>query len=261
MRLALFVEGGSSPAPPRGMRPLESIWNSHFRELVDSPTFDPIFPISKKHLIAMDPSNPVMSGCAEGLDALLERQRQAHEFDAAVVAWDLVPRWNPTTRACRWNETTDFYRLLAASVALPREWADSAARRFAELTGRTAPADRSSPPTIETGSCIAIVMEPMFEDLLVGDEAGVKAVLGVSARALPGWPRWRATPYPDRNLIGPAIRALPKTASVRRRVRGDYRTRKDEWAEYILRGLVADPRSRQILASHPVVRRLAEVAW
>jgi hypothetical protein len=207
----------------------------------------------------MDPANPTMSGAAEPLDQLIERMRTQLGFDAAVVAWDLTPAWNPAARGCRWQETLDFYRFLAASDDLPNAWTDHARRRFDELSVRPVPGARGALPRVDEGACLALCMEPMFEDILAQSESGLRRALGVSGRPPAGWPRWRTSQSPDRDLIAPAISCLARRSPIRRRVRGDFRTKKDEWGEYLLRQLIDEPECRTALAEHPVPTRLRDL--
>lgn len=265
LRIALFVEGSLTPPPARGSRPLERIWKDCLGAELGLLPFEPIVPISKRHLVAMDPRNPPMSGSGEALDQLMKRVLERTPFDVAVVAWDLVPAWDPERGYCRWEETVDLYRFLAQSNDLPEIWKRQAARRFEDLQGRQAPSARSGLPPLEPGMVLPICMEPMFEGLLVQDEAAVKRVLGVQGR-LPGWPsRGWADPVehrPDQAVLGPAIRALshmrPRPA-VLRTVRGDMRTNKDGWGEFLLRNLLEDNQARPVLLSHPLPRRLVEL--
>ena len=110
MRTVLFVEGGSAPALPRRQSALTEIWGQ-IAEVLGFEGFCRVVPISKKHLVAMDPRNPPMSGAGEGLDKLMARMlNTGPAFDAAVVAWDLVPEWNADGDFCRWRETLNLYR-------------------------------------------------------------------------------------------------------------------------------------------------------
>ena len=105
MRWALFVEGSEPSAKPT----LAEVWDDICKQLSLQPPCA-VFPISKKHLLAMDPMNPKMSGAAEGLDALLTRKWQSQSqqgqgvFDAAVILWDL----SGIPRSCRrrWTDQT-----------------------------------------------------------------------------------------------------------------------------------------------------------
>ena len=206
----------------------------------------------------MDPSNPKMSGAAEPLDQLIARHIRSNGIDAAVVAWDLVPAWSPSAATCRWEETLDFYRMLAQSADLPSSWVERAQARLDDLASRPKPGDRAGMPRVEAGACMALCMAPMFEHLLVGDERAVKRALGVSNR-LDGWPGWTTSPNPDKRILAPAIAALPGRSLVRRRIRGDFRTHKDEWGEYILRQLLTDDAARPALSKHPLAVRLGEI--
>jgi hypothetical protein len=258
-RLALFVEGSVA-------RPLEAIWRDCLGEALSLRRFDPIVPINKKHLVAMDPRKPRMSGGGEALDQLMVRVMKRTPFDAAVVAWDLVPAWNPEGAFCRWDETLDLYRFLSESRTLPRLWKDRAAERFAEMQGRASPGDRSGPPRLIEGMVLPVCMEPMFEALLAQDEAAVRRALAI--RKTPkDWPRrgWQDPQerHPDTQVLGPAIRSLfrvrPKPA-VLRKIHGDLITHKHEWGELLLREMLKDDRARLVLLNHPLSRRLAELA-
>ncbi len=256
--VALFVEGSSAPPPARGERPLHRLWN----ELADALGIDrfcPIIPISKKHLVAMDPAQPPMSGAGEPLDALVMRTMKRHRFSAAVVAWDLVPAWAGPGTYCRRDEILRFYRLLSRSSRLPESWRVHAKKREQDISKR-----RRRPARLTRGA-LALCMEPMFEGLLVQDEAAVRAVLGVKKTIPSAWPRgtWGdpSEMRPDRALLKPAIVSLYRERprpQVCRRVRGDFETNKDGWGEYILRGLLASPQAREAVVSHPICTRLEQ---
>ena len=141
LRIALFVEGATTPPSVRGPSPFVQIWNEHLCGALGIRAFDEIVPISKKHLVAMDRKQPKMSGASEPLDELIARKLKTIRFDAVVVAWDLVPAWNPEDEFCRWEETCDLYRYLAASpsVDLPKIWKQRAKERLAELKSRSMP--------------------------------------------------------------------------------------------------------------------------
>jgi hypothetical protein len=183
-RIALFVEGSDAPPAPRGQKPLEQLWNRTLRDALGIARFEVIVPISKKHIIAMDPQMPVMSGRGEPLDAMMTRVMQTRPFDAAVVAWDLVPDWNSTGDYCRHEETLNFYRLLSRSKHLPRAWQNAARARHRQLRGKSA----DSPSPLGPGVALAVCMEPMFEGLLTQSEPAIRRALGLRKRPK-GWPR------------------------------------------------------------------------
>jgi len=179
LRVALLVEGSLAP-PGRARDALDRIWNQHMARLAGAGPFDLLVPISKTNLVSLDPEQPRMSGNAEALDQLLRRLLDSgREFDAAVLAWDLQPPWDPSTRACRWRETLDLYRFLAQSTALPDNWTQAAAARLTELESRPSPSSRPSPPRLAPGMVLPICMDPVFEDLLASNERGIRRALGL----------------------------------------------------------------------------------
>lgn len=268
MRVALFVEGSHSPCPPRRMAPLLEIWCKHLPRLVGVKAPDIVIPISKKTIVAMDPANPPMSGAGEALDQLMARVLSKAHFDAAVVAWDLEPQWGGPGAHCRWNETLQFYELLGESKELPSPWPENASRRWEELRNRPHPSARKALPRLAHGDVLALCMDPMFESLLTMDEGLFKAALGVSraSQRLKGWPRsgWGdpSFPKPDVELFGPALRSarsVVPTPAAFKQVRGDMRTNKDGWGEFILRQLASSEGGCTTLQRHPIARRFAEV--
>lgn len=265
LKVALFVEGSTSPPTPRGLPAIERIWNELIADVVGAPRFDPIVPISKKHIVALDPRHPKMSGAGEPLDQLMRRKLAQTSFDAAVVAWDLVPAWNPQGAYCRWEETVDFYRLLAASTVLPEPWVVEAQKRFDDLSTRPGNSDRPPRPWLRRHVVVAVCMDPMFEGVLVQDEKALRRALNLDGSKLPkGWPKsgWSPpTRRPDAELLGPAVRSLvdsrPKPKVVKQ-VGGDFVLNKDGWGEYLLRRLLDDSSARSQVLGHPLYQRLAE---
>ena len=261
LRVALFVEGSHSPPVAGGAGTLSSIWNDALAAALGIAPFEPVVPISKKHLIAMDPSAPAMSGASERLDELMARMLPRTPFDAAVVAWDLVPAWNPGARLCRREEVLALYEALAESRALAEPWRQGAQARLRHLGDRVE--QRSAVSRLGLGTVVALCMEPMFEGLLVQSEQAVRRALDIEGKPRPrDWPTagWGAdSTRPDTELLGPAIRSVramrPKPRVVKV-VPGDMRTNKDGWGEYLLRRLLGDPQSRQEVLDHPVGVRL-----
>ncbi|MFL6260495.1 MAG: hypothetical protein ACJ76Y_12345 [Thermoanaerobaculia bacterium] len=266
LRIALFAEGSESPPTKRGRQVLETLWNEDLGRALNLRRFDLVVPISKTHLVAMDPRNPPMSGAGEQLDQLLDRVLKKTPFDVAVVAWDLVPAWNPKGEFCRWIETVDLYRFLAESNCLPEVWRTSAGERFQELSQRATPGSRRRLPPLRPGMVLPVCMEPVFEGMLVRDEGAVRRALGIEGMAVKGWPRqgWGDAQdmRPDLSILTPAVRALralePKRP-ILRTIHGDMKTHKSEWVELLLRRLLEDKRSRSHVLSHPIARRLSEL--
>ena len=266
LRIALFAEGSESPPTKRGRQVLETLWNDGLGRALNLRRFDLVVPISKTHLVAMDPRNPRMSGAGERLDQLLERTLRRQPFDVAVVAWDLVPAWNPEDEFCRWIETVDLYRFLADSDCLPEIWRESARQRFQELSQRATPGSRRRVPSLTPGIVLPVCMEPVFEGILVQDEGAVRRALGIEGVSVKGWPRqgWgeSSDPRPDLNVLAPAIRALRAMQPRRpilRTIHGDMKTHKSEWIELLLRRLLDDDRARPHVLGHPIARRLSQL--
>ncbi len=264
LRVALFVEGGENTLPVRSSRSsLEKIWNDALPAALGLREFSVVIPISKKHLVALDPSNPPMSGAGERLDQLMGRILVRTPFDAAVVAWDLVPAWNPEERYCRWEETLNLYRFLSQRDGLSAPWRAQADRRLRDLENRSAPSARGQPPQLNRHSVLGLCMDPMFEGLLVQDEAAAKRALGLKG-SIPAWPSsgW-AQPQerrPDTNILAPAVLAAQSVKSKTIvGVRGSWRTNKDGFGEFLLRQLLADEGARPKLLAHSLCRRLAEI--
>ena len=267
LRIALFVEGAVTPPPVRGESPLIQIWNEHLCGVLDVPKFEVIVPISKKNLVAMDPAQPKMSGSGESLDELIARKLKTIQFDAVVVAWDLVPAWNPDDDFCRWQETLDLYRFLAESqsIDLPQIWKRRAAERLTELRSRSSPSDRPRLPKLKSGGVLALCMEPMFETILVGDEQAARNAFGL--RSIPNnWPSaaWKSpnVQKPDAEILVPTINAVrnvrPKLKCVKQ-VPGDFRTNKDGWGEYLLKQLLVNQKSRSRILATNLIERLSEI--
>jgi hypothetical protein len=104
-------------------------------------------------------------------------------------------------------------------------------------------------------------MQPEFEALLTSNEAHLKRALHVTGH-IHDWPTaWndRGMRQPGDFLLGRAIRVLPKGNVAQRVVRGDWRQRKNEWGEYVLRRLIENPASRASVETHPITQRLREL--
>jgi len=263
LRVALFVEGSENRAIRRG--PLLARMWSQLAHAHGIEEFSRVEPISKKHLIAMDPELPAMSGAGEALDQLMVRCLERDPFDAAVVAWDLVPPKDADAGFCRWRETLDLYRLIETSSILPEPWRAAAARRHLEMTSRALPSHRRKPHRVAPHELVAVCMDPMFEALLLQDERHVLRVLEL-ARRPPGWPTqgWGSTEVRqlDRQVLTPMIDALRAGPSkqwprVVKTIRADARN-KDPWLEYLLRQLLDDADARALVLAHPISRRLHE---
>ncbi len=263
LRVALFVEGSENRVNRRGPL-LAEMWK-RLAEGLDIAGFCRVEPISKRQLVAMDPEQPPMSGAGEALDQLMARCLAREPFDAAVVAWDLVPPKDKDAGFCRWRETLDLYRLIGTSSILPGPWRAAAARRHVEMMSRMVPSHRRQPHRVASNEIVAVCMDPMFEALLLQKEQHVLRALSIDRRP-PGWPSqgWGSvmTRELDRDVLTPMIDALRAGPSkqwprVAKTIRADARN-KDPWLEYLLRRLLDDPEARALVLAHPICRRLYE---
>ena len=260
-KVVLFAEG-SLGQPTRRGDPFVNLWTDLMvRELGLLP-IDRVVPIDKRAIVAMDPDTPPMSGASNGLDERILREIEGGGIDVAVVAWDLLPPWDPKADTCRWDECMNLYRHLSASEVLPDTWRRNAAERYAELRARPSPSARTRVARPKPDSVLTVCMEPMFETVLTACEEGVRRALGVEGRRVPGWPRWSGDGAVDRDVIQPSLcaaKAIRPKPDVFRKIRGDFTTAKHEWAEYLLRKLFADKKCRERVIQNPTCRRLTEV--
>jgi hypothetical protein len=107
-------------------------------------------------------------------------------------------------------------------------------------------------------------MEPMFEGLFVRDGRSVRRAMGLD-REPPGWPaakqwsdRERSPSRTPEEAID-AMRELRPKPPIRRVVHSIYKEGKDEWCDYLLRRLLADPTQAAEICAHPIARRLAHL--
>lgn len=258
---ALLAEGPvNATGPERDI--FTQLWQVYLESLgVSTPAV--VIPIHKPHLIAMDPALPKMSGASESLDELLVRVIEQHKIEAAVIAWDLTPPWDPDAeeeRYCRWNETKKLYARLGESKNLTEEWRAPCHARADELAGRNRPADRIAPFTLKKYGIVAICMEPEFESLLAQDDSVIMRALGLSQRQAKGWPkRWGASGQNPKTILRQAVvaarRYRPKTLPIKR-IRGDMRTAKHAWGLHFLRTLLLY--RRNLIDDHPISIRIVE---
>ena len=260
-KIVLFAEGSLGQRTRHG-DPFAKLWRELLVRELELLPIAGVVPIDKRALVAMDPNSPAMSGASVGLDELILREIEGDGIDVAVAAWDLLPPWDPAANACRWKECLNLYRHLSRSDVLPENWRDNAASRYAELRARPSPSARVGPLDAKPNSVLTVCMEPMFEAVLMSCEAGVRRALGVEGKGIRDWPPWSEHGEIDRRVIQPALsaaRAVRPTPPVFRHIRGDFRTAKHEWAEYLLRELFADEGCRDQLIQTSICRRLIEV--
>jgi len=265
-KAVLFVEGELTQSP-RGPAPLATIWQLHLVRSLGLIDIDRVVGINKKNLVAMEKAQvnkKQMSGAGMvGLDERIARELKREHFDVAVIAWDLQPPWSPSAPTCRWEEVLNLYRGLSESKALPdRPWRRWARNRFNELSRRNKEQRNPNPPSLEDGAVLAVCMEPVFESLLIVCEQTIRRTLGVKDSGRVKWPTWSEYLQRPEDLLRLAIEAAkrvePKPTAIKR-VRGDMRTAKHEWGEYLLRHMIEDEQCRERLRHHPTAARLVEL--
>lgn len=266
LRVALLVEGSRTGTRNRqGDDYLTVIWRDHLRACLNLREFSRIIGIDKKHLVALDPAKPKMSGAGEPLDDRIKRELDVEPFEAAVIAFDLQPPWDTAADACRWTECLNVYRHLAGRDRLPEPWRGWVCARAEEMAARPNPSTRARLPVLEPGAILLVCMESIFESLLVADERAIKEALGVVGVRMKKWPAlWdSAAARPDWDLLQPALVAVrqlkPPPACVRQ-VGGDMKTNKHGWDSFLLERLSASATGLARIRGHMIARRLVEVA-
>lgn len=268
MKVALFVEG-SVPHGPKDH--CARLWNHTLLPALERAPVACIIPIGKDAITRL--LGLRASSSAPGLDAriveAITRDNLDPERDALVIAWDLEPVDRGQPR-CAWHEKLGLYRGLANSSLAPlanSAWARSAAARATALAKRKDhPPERLNRSTLRPGTVLGLCMEPMFEGLLTHDGRAVRRAMGLSQDP-PGWPpprKWNPDERdPSSNLLAAAVDAMRELrnprAAIRRQLHAIYDEAKDEWCDYLLRQLLADPEHAAIIRAHPIARRLAHI--
>lgn len=180
----------------------------------------------------------------ERLDIMIERKHRRKGFDRLIIAFDREPRLNVLRRRCRRAEVFMALRNLMASEHLPEKF--RAGARILHDAYYTGAPMRS----VKTQSVELLVMERVFEDMLLCDEPGLREALGVVGRE-PRWPDFRVpTPNPDEFIFKRACQCAP--SSVQSLVRDSRCRDKHKWAQFVLERL--PPESPVWI--HPIFTRL-----
>ena len=171
-RAVLFVEGEVTPHPRLAEPCLSTIWRTHLVNSLELIELDRVVGINKKNLIAMGKANAKkrqLSGVGMiGLDQRIARELQRQPFEVAVIAWDLMPPWDPSARMCRWKEVLSLYHGLSQSKVLPdNPWRRWVAGHYHSLRSRKKGQRNVNPPSLEPGAVLSVCMEPTFESLLI----------------------------------------------------------------------------------------------
>jgi hypothetical protein len=254
LSVTLFVEGSSQDSSRDIEDKVAELWRVRLPTLMKCPSPDRVVGISKGHLQAMQrpwrDGEEVTSSVRIPLDEFIEIERGQHPFDAALVAWDLVPPWDRERRPERCLEVRDFYRCLSESQHLPQQFRDMAAGRMAEIQAQPP----GVCPKLKQGMIAAICMVPEFEAVLA-DEQAVREALDVRGKDIPRWPNW--DPDDPKETLDKAIRAArrfrpqPKPT---KQVPGNMETRPNDWHLFFS----GQPRMQEVIKGNAIVQRYAK---
>ena len=181
---------------------------------------------------------------AEALDLRISRiyGSDLNSVDRLIIALDREPKHNALKNKCRQAELLLTLLSLGASPHLPTAFRDAARQLHDIYFNQTIPKQ----PRLTPQSKIEIlVMERLFEDLLLTDEKGFRDAIGLDHWP-PNWPPFSAsTARPDRDIFFKACNfARPDIKHMlgdRRGDRGGACRDKARWAKHILEQL--DPAS------------------
>lgn len=197
---------------------------------------------------------------AEALDLRIIRTYGAelNGVERLIIALDREPKHNALTNKCRQAELLLVLLSLGASPHLPATFRDAALQLHDFYYNQTIPKQ----PRLNPQSKIEIlVMERLFEDLLLQDEKGFRDAIGLDQWPQ-NWPTFTAsTANPDRDIF---IRACGFAPPGTKHFLGDRRgdragacRDKARWAKYILEKL--DPTSS--VWDHKIYTRLQRLVY
>ncbi len=268
-RTAVFAEGSHHQDPLTKRYAFDEIWKLLARRSNPAKEID-VFGFSKPQSTILSPPPGLRPSANEQpLDILMKRacdqaRVSGHSYDRIIIAVDAHPIHNALSKECRRKEVEKILVGLQNRKILPAPFIEDINRlllrykmgpyQLAE-TGRVERKRRralSSESAARSRCSIEVlVMEPMFEALLLCDESGLRKALGLSVYPKKDWPSFkRPSKKPDREIFMPACRLA--TSAVHAKVRDSVIDDKSKWALYILENL--DPSSP--VWTHPILQRL-----
>lgn len=262
MSLAIFAEGPENTDPSKSS--FVDLWNRIAR-LAGAPDIPRVVPICKGHIIKMglqgvqggrvqlarDPDvfeavdrAPIKVSRYEPLDVVIDREFRREPFERLIIAFDLAPKHNALKRKCRRAERLLLLANLASSNKLPPHLRNAAvALRESYLTGALA----RSRSVLEI-----LLMDPLFEALLLYDEKGLRNALGLTSWPK-DWPSFAPCKSPDEHIFKPACRlASPQSHAL---MRDPDCNDKHRWASHVLANLSPSSSAWQ----HEIFRRLRQL--
>lgn len=248
-RFGLFVEG-ATPTNLVGTVALRQLWEELAR-LSNASGSVVVHGFDKSQIVSLKEDPRVRLVAPSPLDIFIDQRYRDTPFDVLVVAFDALPPNQLLNHSCMRSEVDFVLRRMVERKHLPRPFAPEAERLLKHYDSRPQqPRGRGRPPR---GAFDVIYMEPVFESLLIADEAAVRRALG-HARTPKDWPTFsRRVKRPDRTVLPRAVSLAAPDA--RTRVGGTFDTNKHGWALAIVREAARGNR----FAAHPIARRLRDV--
>lgn len=190
-----------------------------------------VYGIDKGQIVSLKPETiPKREGATkilprqETVDIAIDRALREDALTHVIIAFDAWPPNELIHPNGRRQEIGYLLTGLKDSRILP----DSFKTAAGGLAERYATSGCLDPRDGDLGVLEVLYMEPMFEALLVSDEACVRRACGHSAYPK-DWPKFKTTSRQlDKHVMAPAVAAAHK--DVLRKMGGEYLDRKTAWA-------------------------------
>ena len=178
-KLAVFAEG--SRAALGELPKFEMLWRELSKRRGGDPEAMRVYPFHKGQIEALkyEPGEQPKGAGVEPLDVLIDRTYQADHFENVVIAFDRWPpnKAIPSQQYCLRTEVNFILEAMARRAILPAHLLDAAGALLERY--RTAPRPPRTAGRPPLGPLELIFMDPMFEGLLVCDEATVLKAVGL----------------------------------------------------------------------------------
>ena len=169
-RLVLFAGGSEHPyTDPRTQRQsFAELW-SFLAKKCGAHRKPRVVGFSKGNVVALNPPRG-WGGLREPLDVLIAREYASAPFDWMVIAFDAQPKQDGTRHRCWRIEVRTLLNAFCRSEVLPKHLRKGAIalRKYYRMR----PHDERTKGRPPRTAIEVLVMDPMFEDLLLEDEIG-----------------------------------------------------------------------------------------